>query len=84
MRTIRNLESTSIGKTRVKNDDGIYIGENFAAVIDGVSSKSAIIIDGKKVRIADIIINAIKRIDGKSAPLYAKTLNLNEFFTALI
>lgn len=79
MRVIKNIESTSIGKSRIKNDDGILIGENFAAVIDGVSSKSAIIIDGKKVRIADIIIDAIKRIDSKDAPTFAKKLTLNEF-----
>ena len=38
MRVIKNIESTSIGKSRIKNDDGNYIGENFASVIDGVSS----------------------------------------------
>ena len=79
MRVIKNVESTSIGKNRTKNDDGIYIGANFAMVVDGVSSKSAIMIDGKKVRIADIIIEAIKKIDSKDAPSYAKELTLNEF-----
>ena len=79
MRVIKNVESTSIGKTRIKNDDGIYIGENFAGVFDGVSSKCAIMVDGKKVRIADIITEAIKKIDSKTAPSFAKTLDLNEF-----
>ena len=79
MRVIKNIESTSIGNTNFKNDDEIYIGENYAAVIDGVSSKSAIIVNGEKIRIADIIIDAIKRIDSKNAPTYAKELNLNEF-----
>ena len=79
MRIIKNIESTSVGKTRIKNDDGIYIGTNFAAVIDGVSSKSSIIVNGKKVRIADIIIDAIKKIDNDNAPKYAKEFDLDEF-----
>lgn len=83
MRKIINIESTSIGKTRKKNDDGLYIGENFAAVIDGVSSKSSIMVNGEKVGIADIIIDAIKKIDRKNAPIYAKTLNLDEFSRAI-
>ena len=83
MRKIINVESTSIGQTRKKNDDNWYIGENFVAVIDGVSSKSSIVINGEKVRIADIIVNAIKKLDRKNAPLYAKTLNLEEFTRAV-
>lgn len=79
MRVIKNIESTSIGNTRIKNDDGIFIGENFAAVFDGVSTKSAIVKDGKKIRIADIIIEAMKTIDSKNAPTFAKELTLNEF-----
>lgn len=79
MRIIKNIESTSVGKTRTKNDDGIFIGRNFAAVFDGVSTKSAVVIDGKKIRVADIIIEAIKTIDGDNAPSYAKELDLNEF-----
>ena len=83
MRVIRNIESTSIGKTRKKNDDGMYIGENFAAVIDGVSSKSFIYVDSEKVNIADIIVDAIKKIDRPTAPVYAKELNLEEFTRAV-
>lgn len=79
MRVIKNVESTSVGKTRIKNDDGIYIGKNYAAVIDGVSSKSSIVIGGKKVRVADLIIDAIKKIDSNTSPEYAKELNLDEF-----
>ena len=79
MRVIKNIESVSIGKNIGRNDDEIYIGENFAAVVDGVSNKSLIIMDGKKIRIADIIIDAIKRLDRQSAPEYAKRFNLEEF-----
>ena len=79
MRVIKNVESTSVGKTRTKNDDGIFIGKNFAAVFDGVSTKSAVFIEGKKIRVADIIIQALKTIDGEDAPSYAKELDLNEF-----
>ena len=83
MRRIVNIESTSIGKTRKKNDDGMYIGENFVAVVDGVSSKSYIMVDGEKVNIADIIVDSIKKLDRKDAPEYAKTLNLDEFTRAV-
>ena len=79
MRVIRNIESTSVGKTRIKNDDGIYIGENYALVVDGVSNRSAVEIDGKKIRIADLIVDAVKKMDRKNAPVYAKSLNLSEF-----
>ena len=79
MKKIRYIESTTIGKTRIKNDDGMYIGKNYVAVIDGVSTKSFVMVDGKKVRIADIIIKAMKKIDAKSAPTYAKKFELDEF-----
>lgn len=78
-RKIKNVESTSIGKTTGHNDDGIYIGENFAAVIDGVSSKSTVEVNGKKVNIANIIIEALEKLDRPSAPVYAKTLSFEEF-----
>ena len=83
MRVIKKVESTSIGRTRIKNDDGLYVGENFAAVIDGVSNKSSIIIDGKTINIADIIVDAMKKIDRPTAPVYAKELNLEEFTRAI-
>lgn len=83
MRKIIKMESTSIGKTRKKNDDGLYVGENFVAVIDGVSSKSSIEIEGRKVNIADIIVEAIKKIDRWNAPTYAKTMNIEEFTRAI-
>ena len=76
---IKNVESTSIGKVSRKNDDDIYIGENFAAVIDGVSNKSSIEINGKEIRIAGIITEALKKIDRPSAPTYAKELTFEEF-----
>ncbi len=79
MKVIKNIESTSIGKTKGKNDDGIYIGKNYALVTDGVSSKSGVVVDGKKVRIADLIIDAVKKIDNENAPMYAKALNADEF-----
>lgn len=78
-RKIKSIESTSIGKTSRKNDDGIYTGENFVAVIDGVSHKSTIKIDGKEIKIANIITEAIKKIDSPSAPVYAKELTFEEF-----
>lgn len=78
-RKIINVESTSIGKYYGKNDDGIFIGQNFAAVIDGVSNRSTIEIDGKKVKMADIIIEAIKKIDGPNSPQYAKELDFKEY-----
>lgn len=78
-RRIINVESTSVGKTTGHNDDDIYIGENFAAVFDGVSNKSSIEVDGKKIKVANIITEALKKIDGKNAPEYAKTLTFDEF-----
>lgn len=78
-RIIRNVESTSIGKTTGHNDDDIYIGENFAAVIDGVSNKSSVEVNGKKIKVANIIIEALQKIDRETAPEYAKTLTFKEF-----
>ena len=80
-RKIRLIESTSIGKKAEKNDDDIYVGENFAAVIDGVSDKSTIDVNGKKVKIAEIITEALQKMDRPTAPLYAKTLEFSEFVT---
>ena len=79
MRIIHNIESTSIGKTRKKNDDDIYIGKNFATVIDGVSHKSSVMVNGEEVKVAHVITDAIKKIDRENAPEYAKTLNAEEF-----
>lgn len=78
-RKIKNIESTSIGKKTDKNDDDIYIGENFVAVIDGVSYKSEINVGEKNIKIANIITEAIKKIDRPTAPDYAKTLEFEEF-----
>lgn len=78
-RVIRNVESTSVGKTTGHNDDDIYIGENFAAVIDGVSNKSSVIVNGKKIKVANIITEALRKIDKKTTPGYAKTLTAEEF-----
>lgn len=78
-RKIINIESTSVGKTTGHNDDDIYIGENFAAVFDGVSNKSSIEINGKTIKIANIIVEALRKIDRKTAPEYAKTLTFDEF-----
>lgn len=78
-RRIKNVESTSIGKITGKNDDDIYIGNNFVAVIDGVSSKSKIESGEKNITISHIITEAIKKIDRPTAPEYAKTLEMEEF-----
>lgn len=80
-RHIKKFETTSIGKKSGQNNDGIYVGENFVAVIDGVSNKSAINKNGTKVEIADIITEAIKKIDRPYAPDYAKKLTFEEFVT---
>jgi len=78
-RRIVNVESFSVGKNEFKNDDDMYIGNNFAAVIDGVSNKSSVIINGKKVRIAEIITEAIRKLDRPDAPVYAKALVFEDF-----
>ena len=78
-RHIINIESTSIGKKTNHNDDDIYIGTNFAVVIDGVSNKSMVEIDGKTINIANVITEAIRKIDRKTAPVYAKSLTFEEF-----
>lgn len=78
-RKIINVESTSVGKTTGHNDDDMYIGENFVAVIDGVSGKSSIEVNGKTIKIANIITEALRKIDRKTAPEYAKTLTFDEF-----
>lgn len=77
-RTIINKESFSAGKKEGHNDDAIYIGTNFAAVIDGVSHKSEIVVEGKSIKIAEIITNALRKIDSPDSPAYAKTLTFEE------
>ena len=78
-RKIRLIESTSVGKKSGKNDDDIYVGENFVAVIDGVSNKSTINENGKRIKISEIITEALRKIDRPTAPVYAKTLEFAEF-----
>ena len=78
-RQIINRESFSAGKSKGHNDDNIYIGKYFAAVIDGVSNKSTILANGKKIKISHIITEAIRKIDRPEAPVYAKTLSFDEF-----
>lgn len=75
-RKIIHKESTSIGKTRDKNDDSIYIGEDYVAVIDGVSHKSSVKTEEGEIKIARIITKAIERIDGTA---YAEILDFEEF-----
>lgn len=62
-RKIKHIESFCDGKVREKNDDCLFIGKNFVAVIDGVSHKSSIDINGERLRIADIITKAIETMD---------------------
>lgn len=78
-RKIINVESVSVGKRAEKNEDSMYIGKNFVAVIDGVAHKSEIKINGKITNISEIITEAIKKIDRLNAPVYAKTLEFEEF-----
>lgn len=78
-RKIINKESYSAGKYEGHNDDDIYIGKDFAAVIDGVSNKSSIVVDGKQIKMAKIITEAIRKMDRPGAPVYAKTLTFEEF-----
>lgn len=78
-RKIVNKESYSAGKYEGHNDDDIYIGKNFAAVIDGVSHRSSILVDGKQIKMAQIITEAIRKVDRPDAPVYAKTLSFEEF-----
>lgn len=77
-RKIVYKELFSEGKSDKSNEDDIYAGENFAAVIDGVSHKSSVLVNGRKVRIAEIIVEAIKKMDRPDAPVYAKTLSFEE------
>ena len=77
-RKILNKESYSAGKHEGHNDDDIYVGKDFAAVIDGVSHKSSILVDGKQIKMAQIIIEAIRKMDRPGAPVYAKTLSFEE------
>lgn len=62
-RRIVNKESFSAGKTERHNDDNIYIGKDFAAVIDGVSNNSSIIVNGKEIKISHVITEAIRKMD---------------------
>ena len=77
-RKIVHKESYSAGKHEGHNDDDIYVGKDFVAVIDGVSHKSSILVDGKQIKMAQIIIEAIKKMDRPGAPVYAKTLSFEE------
>lgn len=73
---IVNVESVSVGKRPGENNDGIYIGEDFAIAIDGVSNNSAIEVNGKHIEIADIITEAIRQNDGNG---FFRALNFEEF-----
>lgn len=77
-RRIINKESFSSGKKQRGNDDDIYVGKDFAAVIDGVSNKNSILVDGKTLRISQIITEAIRKMDRPGAPVYAKALSFEE------
>lgn len=78
-RRIVNKEIFSAGKKQGKNDDDIYVGKDFAAVIDGVSNKSSILVDGKTLKISHIITEAIRKMERPDAPVYAKTLSFEEW-----
>lgn len=78
-RRIVNKESFSAGKNQGKNDDNIYVGKDFAAVIDGVSNKSSILVNGKTLKLSHIITEAIRKMDRPGAPVYAKTLSFEEW-----
>ena len=78
-RKIVHKESISAGKYQGKNDDDIFVGENYAAVIDGVSHKCSIMTDDGEIKIAKIITRAIQIIDGDRTGDFAKELNFDEF-----
>ena len=77
-RVIKHIESFSAGKKQGHNDDNFYIGKDFVAVIDGVSNRSSVEVDGKQIKIAQIITEAIRKMDRPGAPVYAKTLSFEE------
>ena len=61
-RKIIHKESISTGKYQGKNDDDIFVGQDYAAVIDGVSHRSTLSTDKGEVKIAHIIKNAMFNI----------------------
>ncbi len=75
-RKIKHIESISSGMYKGKNDDDIFVGEDFAAVIDGVYNKSKIKTESGEISIAQIITDAIGRVDGTN---YAKIMDFNKF-----
>ena len=75
-RKIIHKESTSVGKYSGHNDDSLFIGEDYVAVIDGVSHKSSILYNGQEIKIADIITEAIRRLDGTN---FAEGLEFGDF-----
>lgn len=88
-RKLRIEEMGSFGKKGLENNDDIYAGDNYAAVIDGVSHKNQISNGSKKIEVAEIIVEAIRDIDGANAPIYSfpaflKYTNeyINEFYSA--
>ena len=74
-RRIKVTEYFSSGKKRGENQDGFFFGENFVAIIDGVSHKNTKTINEKRISIADIITNAIKEMDRSDS----KYLDFNHF-----
>lgn len=82
-RVIKHIESFSAGKKQGHNDDNIYIGKDFVAVIDGVSNRSSVVVDGKQVKIAQIITEAIRKMDRPEAPVHVKTKSLEEFVKSI-
>lgn len=75
-RKIKHIESISSGKQKGKNDDDIFVGEDYAAVIDGVSHKSKIDTENGEMKIARIITDAIRKLDGTN---YAKIMDFDTF-----
>jgi hypothetical protein len=78
-RKLRIEDMGSFGKKGLENNDAIYAGTNYSAVIDGVSHKSQIVSRSKKIEIAELIVEAIRNLDKSNAPAYAKKLSFPEF-----
>ena len=62
------IEQKSISKTGIEanNEDGIFISENYIAVIDGATSKDSNLHEGRTGGqvVRDIIMSALKKLDG--------------------
>lgn len=79
---IEIIEQKSISKTGIEanNEDGIFVSDNYVAVIDGATSKDSNLYEGRTGGqvVRDIIISTLKKLDGNETSAYGVRIIQNE------